>query len=179
MFRKRFESFILNISANNNRNGPEIEPWGTPQEMEGLNNSRVTSYNIAWKGQLFSTASTTITTRLTCLPSPNITSTKSEHVKQAKAFSHFIPHLHSCRFSSPVLSWTIAMLNLGVGPWTGEATRQEVETWVSCCKSIVFMSVVAVFLSCYVTLFFVIHPALASQICVSDTVGCVPWGDLK
>lgn len=110
-------------------------------------------------------------------PSPNTTNTQSEHVKQAQAFSHFIPHLRSCRFSSPVLSWTIAMLNLGVGPWTGEATRQEVETWVSCCKSIVSVSVVAVFLSRYVTLLFVFHPALASQFCVG--LCCVRGFDIK
>lgn len=63
------------------------------------------------------------------------------HARQARAFSRLTPHLRPCRFSSPVLSWTIAMFSLGVGPWTGGATRQEVETWVLCRKFIVSVSV--------------------------------------
>lgn len=72
-----------------------------------------------------------------------------------------------------MLSWTIAMLNLGVGPWTGEATRQEVETWVSCCKSIVLMSVVAVSLSS-VTSCFCFSSSFSFTVYVLDTLGCVP-----
>lgn len=72
------------------------------------------------------------------------------HARKAQAFSHLIPHLHPCRFSSPVLSWTIAMFSLGVGPWTGEATRQEVETWVLCRKSIVSVFMWMLFLCCVV-----------------------------
>lgn len=75
-----------------------------------------------------------------------------KHVRKARAFSHLIPHLHSCRFSSPVLSWTIAMFSLGVGPWTGEATQQEVETWVLCYKSIVSVFMLVLFL-CAISVF--------------------------
>lgn len=76
-----------------------------------------------------------------------------------------------------MLRWTIAMLNLGVGPWTGEATRQEVETWVSCCKSIVLMSVVAVSLSSVTSPFFCFSSSFSFTVYVLDTLGCVPvWG---
>lgn len=45
-----------------------------------------------------------------------------EELKVAQAPSHLTPHLHPCRFSSPVFSWTIAMFSLG---WTGGATKKE------------------------------------------------------
>lgn len=89
-----------------------------------------------------------------------------KHVRKARAFSHLIPHLHPCRFSSPVLSWTIAMFSLGVGPWTGEATQQEVETWVLCYKSIVSVFMLVLFL-CAISVF--CHLTWSSQFIVTLT----------
>lgn len=80
--------------------------------------------------------------------------------------SVFPPHSSPppCRFSSPVLNWTIAMFSLGVGPWTGVATRQEVETWVLCCKPIVSVLLSVLFMCravlCFLCVFLYFHFAL-------------------
>lgn len=86
-----------------------------------------------------------------CTSQPNKLEAIFKHVRKARAFSHLIPHLHSCRFSSPVLSWTIAMFSLGVGPWTGEATQQEVETWVLCLQVHCLSVHVGVVSLCYIS----------------------------
>lgn len=67
------------------------------------------------------------------------------------------------------------MFSLGVGPWTGGATQQEVETWVLCHKSIVsvFMSVFICVLSCCVAPvlpFPFIPPHFMISLCVVKSV---------
>lgn len=56
------------------------------------------------------------------------------------------------------------MFSLGVGPWTGEATQQEVETWVLCGKSIVSVFMLMLFF-CVISVFY--HLALSSQFIVT------------